>query len=91
MTFKLHERRARNECVRRGLNPDEVCADGGVEAWMVVDQEIMQKFRTAAKEVSLWLYHAEPEQRVAYVQELLEMFCQECGQNRCVCDGEPES
>lgn len=30
---------AREECVRRGIDPDEICADGGVTAWMVVDQE----------------------------------------------------
>ena len=30
---------AREECGRRGIDPDEICADGGVTAWMVVDQE----------------------------------------------------
>jgi hypothetical protein len=30
---------ARDECERRGLDPDEICADGGVEAWMVVAKE----------------------------------------------------
>lgn len=30
---------AREECARRGIDPDEICADGGVLAWMVVDQE----------------------------------------------------
>lgn len=30
---------AREECARRGIDPDEVCADGGVLAWMVVDRE----------------------------------------------------
>lgn len=30
---------AREECARRGINPDEICADGGVEAWMVVAKE----------------------------------------------------
>ncbi len=30
---------AREECARRGLDPDEICADGGVAAWMVVDHE----------------------------------------------------
>ena len=30
---------AREECARRGIDPDELCADGGVEAWMVVAQE----------------------------------------------------
>jgi hypothetical protein len=30
---------AREECARRGIDPDEICADGGVTAWMVVDQE----------------------------------------------------
>lgn len=29
---------AREECARLGVDPDEVCADGGVLAWMVVDQ-----------------------------------------------------
>ena len=31
---------AREECVRRGIDPDEICADGGVTAWMVVAAEI---------------------------------------------------
>lgn len=30
---------AREECARRGIDPDEICADGGVTAWMVVAQE----------------------------------------------------
>lgn len=30
---------ARKECERRGIDPDEVCADGGVTAWMVVAKE----------------------------------------------------
>jgi hypothetical protein len=30
---------AREECGRRGIDPDEICADGGVVAWMVVDKE----------------------------------------------------
>lgn len=30
---------AREECVRRGIDPDELCADGGIDAWMAVDQE----------------------------------------------------
>src|SRR5690606_33502572 len=30
---------AREECERRGVDPDEICADGGVVAWMVVAQE----------------------------------------------------
>lgn len=34
------ELEAREECERRGIDPDEVCADGGVLAWMVVDQQI---------------------------------------------------
>lgn len=31
---------AREECARQGIDPDDICADGGVTAWMVVDQEI---------------------------------------------------
>ena len=34
------ELEAREECERRGIDPDEVCADGGVLAWMVADQQI---------------------------------------------------
>jgi hypothetical protein len=34
------EREAREECDRRGIDPDELCADGGVLAWMVVDREM---------------------------------------------------
>lgn len=30
---------AREECDRRGINPDEICADGGVEAWMIIAKE----------------------------------------------------
>ncbi len=37
------EIRAREECERRGIDPDEICADGGVTAWMVVDQERLSK------------------------------------------------
>ena len=36
---------AREECERRGIDPDEICADGGVLAWMVVDQEIFAAIR----------------------------------------------
>ena len=32
---------AREECARRGIDPDEICADGGVEAWMVVARDAM--------------------------------------------------
>lgn len=34
------EVKARKECAQRGIDPDEICADGGVTAWMVVDQEL---------------------------------------------------
>lgn len=34
---------AREECDRRGIDPDEICADGGVTAWMVVDREIFAR------------------------------------------------
>jgi len=34
------EAEARKECTRRGIDPDDICADGGVTAWMVVDQEL---------------------------------------------------
>lgn len=34
---------AREECERRGIDPDEVCADGGVLAWMAVDQELFNR------------------------------------------------
>lgn len=37
------EMEAREECARRGTDPDEICADGGVEAWMVVDKELQEK------------------------------------------------
>lgn len=33
---------AREECQRRGIDPDEICADGGVEAWQVVAQESLE-------------------------------------------------
>ena len=37
------EQEAREECARRGIDPDDVCADGGILAWMVVDQELRQR------------------------------------------------
>lgn len=36
---------AREECERRGIDPDEICADGGVTAWMVVSKETTQRNR----------------------------------------------
>ena len=39
------ESEAREECERRGIDPDELCADGGVEAWMVVAKEISAPVR----------------------------------------------
>lgn len=36
---QLHEMRARAECASRGIDPDELVADGGIEAWMVVAKE----------------------------------------------------
>ena len=31
---------ARAECARLGVDPDELCADGGITSWMVVDKEL---------------------------------------------------
>ena len=31
------------ECERRGIDPHELCADGGIEAWMIVAQETRNK------------------------------------------------
>lgn len=39
---------AREECERRGIDPDELCADGGVVAWMVVAKETAQRNREAS-------------------------------------------
>jgi hypothetical protein len=36
---------AREECARRGLDPDEICADGGVTAWMVVNKDMREERR----------------------------------------------
>jgi len=33
---------AREECARRGLDPDDDAADG-VQVWMVVDQELRER------------------------------------------------
>jgi hypothetical protein len=33
---------AREECARHGIDPDEICADGGVTAWMVMDQDLVR-------------------------------------------------
>lgn len=30
---------AREECARRGIDPDANCADGGIDAWMIVAKE----------------------------------------------------
>ncbi|RWG36829.1 hypothetical protein [Mesorhizobium sp.] len=35
------ERWAREECKRRGIDPDENCADGGIDAWMIVAKETL--------------------------------------------------
>lgn len=41
------ELEAREECARLGIDPDEVCADGGVLAWMVVDQKMRCRLAAA--------------------------------------------
>lgn len=38
---------AREECERHGIDPDELCADGGVTAWMVVDRELRSRVNQA--------------------------------------------
>lgn len=43
---------AREECARRGIDPDDICADGGVTAWMVVDQEMRQRRRAQSEDAS---------------------------------------
>jgi hypothetical protein len=40
---------AREECERLGLDPDEVCADGGIVAWMVVSEEIATGSRALSR------------------------------------------
>lgn len=42
------EEEAREECERRGIDPDEICADGGVTAWMVVHQERQERMARRA-------------------------------------------
>lgn len=37
-----HELEAREECKRRGLDPDDDAADGAL-VWMVVDQEMRER------------------------------------------------
>lgn len=37
-----HEIEAREECVRRGLDPDDDAADG-ITVWMVVDKEMRER------------------------------------------------
>jgi hypothetical protein len=34
------KQKAREECERRGIDPDEICADGGIEAWMIIAKEV---------------------------------------------------
>ena len=43
------ELEAREECRRRGIDPDDICADGGVEAWMIVAQELATTPASPAK------------------------------------------
>lgn len=45
---RYREAKARVECKRRGIDPDALCADGGIEAWMVVDQELTSRARNNA-------------------------------------------
>lgn len=37
---------AREECARRGIDPDENCADGGIDAWMIVAKELPSRCTT---------------------------------------------
>lgn len=47
------EREAREECARRGIDPDEICADGGVTAWLVVSKELHREpAPTAAQQIA---------------------------------------
>ncbi len=43
---------AREECARRGIDPNEICSDGGVEAWMVVDNEMQERASHQAADTS---------------------------------------
>jgi hypothetical protein len=49
---------AREECKRRGIDPDDICADGGVTAWMVVDKELFERTPPPPE----CLFHADDEQ-----------------------------
>lgn len=40
---QVSEEDARAECARLGIDPDDNCADGGVDAWMVVASEMRNK------------------------------------------------
>jgi len=40
----MGEIEAREECARRGLDPDDDAADG-VQVWMVVDKELRERTR----------------------------------------------
>ncbi|MBZ9973462.1 hypothetical protein LB517_27925 [Mesorhizobium sp. BR1-1-12] len=39
---------AREECARRGIDPDANCADGGIDAWMIVARELAGTALSAA-------------------------------------------
>jgi hypothetical protein len=52
MSETEREIEAREECARRGIDPDEICADGGVTAWMVVDQERWRPTNDLASELT---------------------------------------
>lgn len=67
---------AREECARRGIEPDAECADGGVAAWMIVAQEIALRGDSAAA------WDKCEERRIEALRwqgraELLEALCGE--------------
>jgi hypothetical protein len=39
---------AREECARRGLDPDDDAADG-IQVWMVVDQELRERLKSGVQ------------------------------------------
>lgn len=56
-----HEIWAREECERRGIDPDEICADGGVAAWMVMDKEDMSFPSMVLRDALQYLHGESPD------------------------------
>ncbi len=60
---------ARKECTRLGIDPDALCADGGINAWMVMDQELRNGIRRRPEKPRIRI--AAPFVRITWTQYAL--------------------